>query len=308
MAMTTTRARTTTIDHHQQSLHRVPKSVGGGVVVANPLENNSYCISQQKTFIMASSSSLSSPSSETTIRIEHLFCLYGSQTGNSEQHALDFCRQLDEMYTPAFFQKHNLPLIQVKTTCIQLDDFLELRHAAFTKCLVIFVSSYGVGQAPLGAYKFRSLAEKLLERNDPTLLQGLSYAIAGLGDSTYTTFLKNPTTIDQGLTAAGATRMGEMAKADAHQIGDLAQDKVIAKWVEELWVPLAEALTRSDPIVNIKEMQAKTIPILMQIDPDYTPPKGNTQSSGKVPTIFLALAVLVALLAILVGAGILKLK
>ena len=123
-----------------------------------------------------------SPSS-TSARKEHLYCLYGSQMGNSEQAAENFCKQLQTRYTTTFFEEHNLQPIEVTTTCIQLDDFLELRHAEYTKCIVIFVSSYGVGQAPLGAYKFRSLAEKLLERQDPTILKGLRYAICGLGMS-----------------------------------------------------------------------------------------------------------------------------
>jgi sulfite reductase alpha subunit-like flavoprotein len=103
--------------------------------------------------------------------------------GNSEQAAENFCKQLKTKYTTSFFEKLNLQPVDVATTCIQLDDFLELRHAEYTKCIVIFVSSYGVGQAPLGAYKFRSLAEKLLEKQDSTILKGLRYAICGLGTS-----------------------------------------------------------------------------------------------------------------------------
>ena len=84
--------------------------------------------------------------------------------------------------------------VKVETTCMQLDDFLDYRHAAFTKTVVIFVSSYGVGQAPMGAQKFRSFAEELLsmvetetesggkeEKNKRQLLKGLRYAICGLG-------------------------------------------------------------------------------------------------------------------------------
>jgi sulfite reductase alpha subunit-like flavoprotein len=119
-------------------------------------------------------------------RMEPLLVLYGSQMGNSEQAAKEFCKQLDGKLTPDFFLKNGLSPIQVETTCIQLDDFLEVRHAAYTKALVIFVSSYGVGQAPLGAYRFRSFAEALLAKNDDgsstRILEGLRYAICGLGE------------------------------------------------------------------------------------------------------------------------------
>jgi sulfite reductase alpha subunit-like flavoprotein len=232
---------------------------------------------------------------------QQLYCLYGSQTGNSEQAAEDFCRQIPEKFTPEFFKQHNLPHVQVETTCIQLDDFLELRNAEFTKCLVIFVSSYGVGQAPLGAYRFRSLTDKLAEGAYPSLLKGLSYAICGLGDSTYPTYLQNPTTIDKGLTSAGASRVGDLGKADAHQIGDKAQDKVIAKWVEGLWVPLAKALTDTSKRPDLVEMQKSTISILQELDPDFK------KSSGGFPPYIYVVGVLVALIAILMGSGVLKL-
>lgn len=79
-------------------------------------------------------------------RTEKLYVLYGSQMGNSEGAAKEFCKLIQSTYNDQFFTKHKLPSLQVETTCIQLDDFLEVKHADYTKCLVIFVSSYGVGQ------------------------------------------------------------------------------------------------------------------------------------------------------------------
>lgn len=99
------------------------------------------------------------------------------------------------------------------------------------------------------------------------------------GDSTYQTYLKNPTTIDQALTAAGAERVGEMGKADAHQIGNQAQDKTISRWIEDLWIPLGKALAAGGDDVDLKDMQAKTIPLLMELDPEYQPPKEFLPSS-----------------------------
>lgn len=138
--------------------------------------------------------------STTSIRTEPIFVLYGSQTGNSEQAAEDFCKVIKEKYTPSYFRNLNLIPITVQPTCIQLDDFLDYKHAAYTKNIVIFVSSYGVGQAPIGSYKFRSFADELLslveittknngtggggDNNNnkyATLLKGLRYAICGLG-------------------------------------------------------------------------------------------------------------------------------
>lgn len=217
----------------------------------------------------------------TETKAEHLYVLYGSQTGNSEQAAKDFCTKLKTKFTPEFFESQGLPHIDVETTCTQLDDFLEIEHAAYTKCLVIFVSSYGVGQAPMGAYRFREVCDAFFEspQTYKIALKGLKYALCGLGDSTYRTYLNNPSSIDKGLVAAGAIRIGEMGKADAHALGDLAQDKTIARWVEALWIPLAKALCAPDE-VDTKSMQAQTIPLLMKLDPDYTPPNANKDSSS----------------------------
>ncbi len=203
---------------------------------------------------------------------EPLYVLYGSQMGNSEQAAKDFCSQLAKKFTPDFFQSQALPTVKVETICIQLDDFLEIKHAAFSKCIVIIVSSYGVGQAPLGAYRFREVCDALSEAMDKSMLQGLKYAICGLGDSSYPTYMKNPTAIDRGLTAAGAERIGTMAKADANALGEESQDKTITRWMEAIWIPLAKAICDQQNI-DTKAMQANTIPLLMKLDPDYVPPK-----------------------------------
>ena len=80
---------------------------------------------------------------------------------SSEKAAKDFCDQIQEKFTPSYFDGLGLEHVQVDTTCIQLDDFLEYRHAAFTKTMVIFVSSYGVGQAPMGSAKFRSFVVRI---------------------------------------------------------------------------------------------------------------------------------------------------
>lgn len=122
----------------------------------------------------------------TDIRTESVWVLYGSQTGNSEQAAKDFCEQIEEKFTPSYFESLKVDPVKVKTNCMQLDDFLEYEHSAFTKTMIIFVSSYGVGQAPMGSYKFRSFAEELLAQTKSgdlgsTFLKGISYAVCGLG-------------------------------------------------------------------------------------------------------------------------------
>jgi len=246
---------------------------------------------------------------DESIRTEPMFVLYGSQTGNSEQAAKDFSEQVEKKFSPSYFKDLDLDPVKVETTCIQLDDFLEYRHAAFTKTIVIFVSSYGVGQAPLGSDKFRAFADELLEQIDSgkassAMLKGLSFAVCGLGDSGYTTYLKNPTTISKALKSVGATELIDMGKADAKQIGENSQENTIIKWKEGLWIPLAKAVAaEEDESVDLKEMQKGAIPIMVKADPDYTPPKEFGGRSGAIQMHLLVVAVIVALIAALFMTG-----
>jgi sulfite reductase alpha subunit-like flavoprotein len=79
---------------------------------------------------------------------------------------------------------------------MHLDDFLELEYGKWTQLIIIVCSSYGVGQAPLGARKFREFCDEILKRhrdgngegeNDDTkvipTLRGVYFALLGLGDS-----------------------------------------------------------------------------------------------------------------------------
>lgn len=136
-------------------------------------------------------------------RIEKVYFLYGSQTGNSEQAALDLVQQVPTKLSPSRIQsltKSNVS-VTVEPVHMQLDDFLEMDHCQWTRLIVIVVSSYGVGQAPLGSWRFRELCDTWLEQqegqNDDTtktkgkVLKGMKYAMCGLGDSKYTTFFRS---------------------------------------------------------------------------------------------------------------------
>ena len=109
-----------------------------------------------------------------------------------------------------------------------------------------------------------------------------------------------------------------MGKADAKQIGENSQENTIKNWKEELWTPLAKAVaasagsSSSSNISNIendietttKAMQANSIPILMKIDPDYTPPKAlGGRSGGAIPIHLVVVALIVALIAALFVSG-----
>jgi sulfite reductase alpha subunit-like flavoprotein len=134
-----------------------------------------------------------------------------------------------------------------------------------------------------------------------------------LGDSNYSTYLDNPTRINMALKAVGANELIQMGEADAHQMGENSQQNTIIKWKEELWIPLAKAVAAAEDessppvVVDVKNMQKGAIPILMKVDPDYTPPKEfGGRSGGAIPMHLLAVALIVALIAALFVTGVIE--
>lgn len=198
--------------------------------------------------------------SSSTPREEQVLVLFASQTGNSEQAAMEIADALPENLST--------PSLKVTSRHMQLDDFLELHEAEWTRLVVIVCSSYGVGQAPLGGYRFRTYCDAILERKLEKHLQGLSYALLGLGDSKYTTFFMNPTIINGALQLAGAKRVGDLGKADA----SADQLAIIAKWIDGIWPSLQKALEEEPTSPErLKEMQTETIALCRELDEEFMP-------------------------------------
>uniref|UniRef100_A0A7S4JZ47 Flavodoxin-like domain-containing protein n=1 Tax=Odontella aurita TaxID=265563 RepID=A0A7S4JZ47_9STRA len=158
-----------------------------------------------------------------------------------------------------------------------------------------------IPQAPLGCYKFRELCDAINEdggKEDAKFLDGVTYAMLGLGDSKYTTFFQNPTAIDSGLTMAGARRIGPLGKADASGEGDDEQGKVIARWIEGIWTELAKVV-ESDPPAEEKmeKVHEVTVKFCGKIFEDFQPPaEGGMLSAVLMICIPVGIAVIVAAL------------
>lgn len=236
-------------------------------------------------------------------RKEAIYVLYGSQTGNSEQAAIELCDQVATRLSPEIIQKitGTKDEINVVATHMQLDDFLEMERAKWTRLMVIIVSSYGVGQAPLGAYRFRDLCDAWLNQyaksDDPKILDGVFYAMCGLGDSKFLTFFQNPTKIDEGLTLVGAKRVGPLGKADASGTGKQIQAKVIEGWMDGIWAELAKVAAK-DPLSegDLDEMKNRTVALCEEINPDFRPEK-----TSNFAFIFTVFSFIVGVLAVFVG-------
>jgi sulfite reductase alpha subunit-like flavoprotein len=218
--------------------------------------------------------------------------LYGSQTGNSESAAHEIASQFPTKLTPLINNS------AVKPTVMTLDDFLEMHHAPWKPIIIIVCSSYGVGQAPLGARRFREVCDALLERHgydasNGELLNGVQYFLLGLGDSHYTTFFRNPTVMNEALTACGAVRRGVLGKADASGTGENEQGKVIERWVEGMWNDLAKAVNelKSDD-EQLKKAQEETWKLCLELFEDWRPAHSYAFGSFAVPVVMVVLAVL----------------
>ena len=117
------------------------------------------------------------------------------------------------------------------TTVAPLND-LAGRLTADGGPVVIVAASYN-GRATDDAAKFLAWTEEL----QPGSLQGLPYAVLGVGDRNWAaTYQRVPALIDERLAAAGAVRLLERGAADA--AGDFAG--TVDRWTADLWTALLE--------------------------------------------------------------------
>jgi len=216
---------------------------------------------------------------------EEVLVLYGSQTGNSEGAAQEICSLI-----PTKLSSSSTTTSRV----MHLDDFLEVEKAKWTKLVVIVCSSYGVGQAPIGARKFRELCDEILLRcEDKSLnfLNGVHFALLGLGDSHYTTYFQNPTTIHKALTSVGAVHVGELGKADASGTDNMEQSKVIERWINNIWKDLNKVVATTTT-VDLDKARDETWGLCLDLFPDWKPTNYASMATLYVPLVGILLAIL----------------
>ncbi|WP_091470964.1 flavodoxin domain-containing protein [Paenarthrobacter nitroguajacolicus] len=119
--------------------------------------------------------------------------LYGTESGNAELVADDVAESLEDS----------------NVTIEDLQDADVLALSTDTLYLII-CSTHGEGNLPESAQPFA----EALEAEKPDL-QGIRFAMFGLGDSTYEHYSRGSEHIDHRLRALGATRVGEYGRHDA---------------------------------------------------------------------------------------------
>ncbi|QSR46653.1 assimilatory sulfite reductase (NADPH) flavoprotein subunit [Aeromonas veronii] len=147
-----------------------------------------YGLSQNGHQNVAASAAVAAPSGSLTI-------LYGSQTGNAKGVATAIKAQAEARGLPV--------------TLASMADYKPKQLKKESHLLVV-VSTYGEGEPPESAV---DLFEQL-KKGKIGKLDGLKFAVLGLGDSSYEFFCQTGKDFDSFLASAGAERIYELASLD----------------------------------------------------------------------------------------------
>lgn len=226
---------------------------------------------------------------------EDVLVLYASQRGTAEKQAEEIARQMPKKLNSESVRKILISTersnggggssdgagdgISIKVTpkLMGLDDFLDEREGKcrWTRLVVIVASSYGAGGAPMNARKFRRMCDgwiydyKKKEKKENgsggeegkkmvKFLDGVHFAMLGLGDKYYKTYMMNPMAIQEALEAVGATLVGERGEADADP-GEERQLEQMQQWMDGMWLHLAEALVKANKGEPLSEERIATM-------------------------------------------------
>ena len=150
------------------------------------------------------------PSVDTApVAVETLTIVYGSQTGNAKRVAEGLLAEAGS---------RGLKARLLRADAYALNELKRETH------LVIVISTQGDGDPPDDA---RGFVENLLGRRAPKL-EGLRFAVLGLGDSSYAKFCEIGRVLDARLAELGGTRLTPLGEADV----DI--DTVAAPWRAEV--------------------------------------------------------------------------
>ncbi|NVJ20471.1 MULTISPECIES: assimilatory sulfite reductase (NADPH) flavoprotein subunit [Myxococcus] len=153
-----------------------------------------------------------------------LTIVYGTQTGNSRLVAERLKHQTESSGLPV--------------RIIRASEY-PVRELAREKLLAVVISTQGDGDPPDDA---RGFCEHLLGKRAPRL-EGLRYAVLGLGDSSYPKFCEVGRALDARLSELGATRLVDRADCD------LDFEPIATGWLDQTLARAREAIEPRAPAV-----------------------------------------------------------
>lgn len=159
--------------------------------------------------------------------------LYGSQTGSAQGVAAKLQAALEAQ--------------GVDTTVAAMSAFKVNNLKKLTN-LVIVTSTHGEGEPPDNAISFHNF---IYGKRAPKL-DGLSFSVLSLGDSSYEFFCKTGIDFDEQLEKLGAKRI--VPRVDC----DLDYDEAAAEWITQVVAALAVAAPATQPTENTQAAVAAT--------------------------------------------------
>ncbi|KAJ1961999.1 NAPDH-dependent diflavin reductase [Dipsacomyces acuminosporus] len=200
-------------------------------------------------------------------RERRLLILYGSQTGYAEDTARRIARQ-------AWRRRFS--------TQVQAMDQVDRGLVLAAACPVIFIcSTTGQGEEPDNMKKFwRFLLRKSLPHD---ILDGVEFAVFGLGDSSYQKFNFPAKRLFRRLQQLGASPM--LPRGDGDDQHYLGVDGTLDPWLSSLWAALQERFPNTEPIIPDTVTPEPTFDVEFAARHPDTPPavQGPPSADGGYP-------------------------
>lgn len=150
---------------------------------------------------------VSTPTSIPVV-VREVTVLYASQTGNSERVAMEFARRLDA---------RSCTVTTASMRDFKPNQLKKVRH------LFIITSTHGEGEPPDNGKSFYDF----LHSARAPRLEGLSFGVLALGDTSYALFCQTGIDFDQRLEVLGATRL--LPRVDC----DVDYEEQASAWMDE---------------------------------------------------------------------------
>ncbi|TPX48248.1 hypothetical protein SeMB42_g00672 [Synchytrium endobioticum] len=172
-----------------------------------------------------------------------LLVLYGTQTGNAQEVADRIVREARRLH---FNSVRSMPM----------DEYTDRSELVKQKLVIFVCSTTGQGEEP---DNMKSFWKFLLRRNLPSnLFSGTSYAVFGLGDTSYPKYNFPAKKLHKRLAQLGAHPV--VYRGDGDDQHELGIDGALDTWLEALWQKISQLYPLPSGIGGDNNMNEHTTP------------------------------------------------